>query len=80
VKLLAATSIWFNWQDLGAYFFLITLLGGILALVVLIIRRIYKNHPIKPSLLWIAEDAGLPYGVAIGISSLVLVPKISVLI
>ena len=80
VKLLVATSIWFNWQDLGGYFFLITLLGGVLAVVVLLVRRFYKNRPVKPLLPWISGDAGLPYGVAIGISAIVLIPKISVLI
>lgn len=79
VKLLAATSLWFDWVDLGSYLVLIAVLGGVLALTILIMRRLSKSGTDKPALPWLSDQEGLPYGVAIGIAALALMPKISVL-
>ena len=38
-KLLAASALWFGWPGIARYIFVVALLGGLLALVILGLRR-----------------------------------------
>lgn len=71
-KLLAASAVWFGWSGLFRYVFLVALLGGLLALAVLGLRRV------APTRAWSGQEwliklrsgaHGIPYGVAIAAAS-----------
>lgn len=78
-KLIAASSIWIGWQLLPSFILLIALFGGVLAVVILILRKV--NLPEKMSKIgWVGRlcdlKNGIPYGLAIAAASLVLFPGI----
>ena len=71
-KLLAASAVWFGWSAMFRYVILVALIGGLLALAVLGLRRV------APSRAWSDQkwlnnlrsgDHGIPYGVAIAAAS-----------
>lgn len=76
VKMIAATGLWFGWQGLLIYLFTVTLMGGVLALTVLILRKYFSTVPFLADLPWMNDQPGqgqsLPYGVAIGTASIFL--------
>ncbi len=77
-KLFAAVALWLGWDALPAYAIFATLSGGVLALVLITLRR----WPLPAFLAgegWIARlherDAGMPYGVALAAGALLLLPQ-----
>ncbi len=74
-KLLAACAVWVGWPGLPRFCLVVAVLGGLLALLVLGLRRVSLPA-------WWAERAwirrlqsaeqGIPYGVAIGIGGVVV--------
>lgn len=76
VKLLAAAGVWIGWPDLGPYLALVAVIGGALALVVLLVRRFKARWPFLRPFGWLADAGGrgqpLPYGVAIGVAAILL--------
>lgn len=71
VKLLAATGLWFDFH--GALWMLIcvALAGGVLALVVLILRAISWSEKLRARVVLLRPKAGIPYGIAIASGALV---------
>ena len=76
-KLAAATALWFGFGNLLEYFFLASLMGGGLALLLLAVRR----YPLPVSLIgttWIerlhSAKTGIPYGIALAGAGLVVYP------
>ncbi len=74
-KLLAASGTWFGWGGLAPFLIAVALLGGALAIAVLLLRRI----PLPESLsdkAWISRlhspDQGVPYGVSIALGGCVM--------
>ena len=79
-KMLAVIAIWAGWPMLITLLVWTALLGGLLAVIILIFRKI----PLSPGLAgqaWIQRlhrrDKGIPYGLAIGLGSLLLLPRIT---
>ena len=77
-KLLAASAVWFGWAGLFKFVVYVAILGGVLALVVIALRRagLPESWSGQP---WIrrlrSPDQGIPYGVAIAASAgLMFVP------
>lgn len=77
-KLIASSSVWIGWDVLLDYFYVATLIGGLLALLILAARKV----PLPLFLLriqWIArlhEPKGqIPYGVALGIGGMLVYPQ-----
>lgn len=76
-KLAAATALWIGFEHLLTYLLYASLFGGLLTLVLLIVRTL----PL-PALLvdkpWAArlhrKDTGVPYGVALAAAALVVYP------
>lgn len=75
-KLLAASAVWFGWSGLYRYILLVALLGGLLALVVLGLRRFAPKllqHDPQSGQTWLSNllsgDHGIPYGVALAVAS-----------
>lgn len=74
-KLLAAGTLWIGWKGLAAYLLLVAIIGGGLALLVLLARNIglparWKTRTWVARLL--APEGKIPYGVAIAVASLLL--------
>jgi prepilin peptidase CpaA len=67
VKLIAAAACWTGWPLIIALIFYIAIAGGLLAVVLIIVRRIFRNRSVKS--LWLSSlldsKSGVPYGVAI---------------
>ena len=76
-KLVAATALWFGFEDLLSYLYMASLLGGGLTLLLLQFRMI----PL-PNLLrgrnWAErlhrKNAGIPYGIALAAAALIVYP------
>jgi len=75
VKLMAAISLWLGGKLLGSYVLLTALLGGVLALLLLGLRRWRPDRrwPL-PLLVHLCrpEEPGIPYGVALGLAGIAL--------
>lgn len=80
VKMLAAVSIWAGWPMVITLAVWVALFGGLLALSMLVFRRIPLPAG-AADLAWVARlhqrDGGIPYGIAIGIGALLLLPRIT---
>lgn len=84
VKLLAAISIWIGWGNLLPYLLVVSIFGGLLALISILLRRIKRLPAFLSSLPWLTPGADrkqpIPYGVAIvaaalaGLRSLAVLP------
>ncbi len=77
-KLAAAIALWIGFDHLADYGLYAALLGGLLTLFILIIRR----HPLPTVLIrqsWIArlhdQGNGVPYGIALAVAGLLLYPQ-----
>lgn len=79
VKLMAAIAVWLNPADFGAFLIVTALLGGGLAIVVIVMRRFSSISSKSAKFPWLNADEGLPYGLAIGAAALFLLPGLSVL-
>lgn len=81
VKLLAASAVWVGWWGLPTYLVLVALFGGVLALLLLVLRRLnlpaaWRNRLWSARLL--SPDEGMPYGVAIALAGLVVFRELRV--
>ena len=77
-KLLAASAVWFGWAGLFRYVILMTLLGGLLAIVIIGLRRFAPPRAWSGQK-WLANlrsgEHGIPYAIAIaGASWLMFCP------
>lgn len=72
VKLLAATGLWFDF--FGALWFLIAvaLAGGVLALLVIVIRAFNWSENIRRRVVLLRPGGGIPYGIAIAAGALIV--------
>lgn len=80
VKMLAAVAIWAGWPMVVTLLIRVALLGGLLALVLVAFRAMSLSARMADTP-WIARlhrrDGGIPYGIAIGAGSLLLLPRIT---
>ncbi|MBA4782482.1 MAG: prepilin peptidase [Rhizobiales bacterium] len=78
VKVVSALALWLGPNDFLNFFTLMAIFGGILALFLLIFRRLpvsekwLKNNAIKGLH---DRNEGIPYGVAIAAAMLIILPK-----
>ena len=82
VKMLAAAAVWTGWSALAEYLLVVALSGGVLALGLIIWRRV--ELPARwDGREWLrrlrAGDAGLPYCAAIGFAGLWIFPRLPLL-
>ncbi len=78
VKIIAAAGVWFGFSGLGAFLLFIALFGGVLALGILMIRKLPNKPAFLATLPWLGDDPDIPYGLAIGSAALFLFFKIPV--
>ena len=81
-KMLAAAAVWTGWSTLAEYMLVVGLSGGVLALGLIVWRRI--SLPARwAEREWLrrlhAKDSGLPYCAAIGFAGLWIFPHLSLL-
>ncbi len=75
-KLLAAISLWFGWPGFLPAILYVSLMGGLLSIIILVMRWIARAFPLLSlKVPYLANLAGaeapkLPYGIAISIGSL----------
>jgi prepilin peptidase CpaA len=76
-KLLAAAALWVGFDDLLVYCTQVAVLGGLLALLVVVYRRLPVPHAASPG--WAVRlherGTGIPYGLAIAGAALMIYPR-----
>jgi len=81
LKLFVATSVWIGWRALPGYLLAVVLIGGGLALIVLILRKM-PELPYLRRLPWLRPSTGptqgIPYGVAIALAAIILFPHLDI--
>ena len=79
VKVLSASSVWFGLgAPLVTYFVTISLIGGALAILLLLVRAragLLASARITLPAHFLDRNAGVPYGIAIGIAGLICYPQ-----
>ena len=76
-KLFAMACLWLGWDFMFEYTVVASLLGGILTIALLVMRRfpLPSSLAAQPWLVRLADrDSGVPYGVALAIAALVVLP------
>lgn len=78
-KLFAATSLWMGWSGIINYLILFSIVGGVLALGLLLFRRVAL--PVKlAGAPWIARlhdrNQGVPYGIALAAGAMLAPPAL----
>lgn len=77
-KLLAAAALWTGWGLLLPFLLLTSLIGGALALLLLVVRRLGPEPaPGRWFARLLTRQGGVPYGIAIGLAGLLLLPQIA---
>lgn len=76
-KLLASTSLWMGWGGMINYLIMFSLCGGIVALLLLLFRRLpMPNWMQRQGWVTALHDAanGVPYGIALAIGAVLAWP------
>ena len=80
-KLAAATAVWLGWTNLLDYGFAASLLGTVLTVAILMLRKTALPGPLMAQA-WIARlharDNGVPYGIALAVAGLAFYPETAV--
>jgi prepilin peptidase CpaA len=71
VKLLAAVGLWFSIKSAATMLIAVLLAGGVLALVVLVLRAIRWSDAARERAVILRPKGGIPYGVAIAAGALI---------
>ena len=71
VKLLAAVGLWFDFTGALWMILAVVLAGGLLALLILILRSFGWSEEIRRKVVLLRPRGGIPYGVAIAAGALV---------
>lgn len=78
VKLIAAGALWFGWPDVLAFVLFAAASGGVLALVLIALRRVAPALPVSAEAIGksaLAPGAPAPYAVAIAAGALLVLPQ-----
>ncbi|MCR9130142.1 MAG: prepilin peptidase [Alphaproteobacteria bacterium] len=78
VKLIAAGALWFGWPDVFTFILLAAAAGGVLALVLIALRRVAPALPVSAETITnsaLAPGAPAPYAVAIAAGALLALPQ-----
>lgn len=77
-KLAAASALWIGWAGLMDYAVYASVLGGLLTLAVLVLRRLPLPKPLLGQA-WLLRlhdpSSGVPYGVALAAAGLLIYPE-----
>jgi prepilin peptidase CpaA len=70
VKLLAATGLWFDFAGAFSTLISIAIAGGLLVIVVVILRAISWSEKLRERIVLLRPKSGIPYGIAIAAGAL----------
>jgi len=77
-KLLAAVGLWMGWAAMGTYLVWAAIAGGILAVLLILFRKITLPERLTVPL-WVArlhsKHEGIPYGIALAVGALMALPQ-----
>lgn len=80
-KLAAATAVWFGFDQLMPYLTIAGILGGLLTILILVLRSRPLPAPIE-TWPWLrrlhAANEGVPYGIALSFAALLILPETSI--
>lgn len=81
-KLAAGVALWLGFADLLDYFMLASILGGVLTVALLAVRR-YPLPLMLARIPWAlrlhAPETGIPYGIALALAALVVLPHAQIM-
>lgn len=76
-KLAASTALWLGWAHTGSYILIASMIGGLLTILILKFRSYLIPEKLNKTE-WILrlhdKNNGAPYGIALGISALIVYP------
>lgn len=81
VKLLAAGALWFGWPDIMTFLLMTVVAGGVLSVVLVLLRSAARMVPSASPVLSVgvlAPGKPAPYAVAIAAGALITLPQASV--
>lgn len=81
-KLLAVTALWVGWDELLLLVFAVVLVGGVLSLAVILLRKglgLWPDWLVKSAEGLFTPNKAVPYGIAIAIGTMMVVPNMDVL-
>jgi prepilin peptidase CpaA len=81
VKLLAAAAVWTGWPGLGPFLLAVALAGGLVAAILIILRRAARGAGFDPASRigrLMSPKEGVPYGVAIALAGLIVAPRLPI--
>lgn len=81
-KLFAAAALWVGWDQLLFFVFAVLLVGGVLSLLVVALRKgigMWPNWLVKSAEGLFTPNKAVPYGIAIAAGALITVPRMSLL-
>lgn len=77
-KLFAVAALWLGWDALYEYTVISSLLGGVLTIALLLLRRVPLPQVLakRPWLAQLADHrSGVPYGIALSLAALLVLPE-----
>ncbi|MGH6718803.1 MAG: prepilin peptidase, partial [Alphaproteobacteria bacterium] len=83
VKLMAAAAAWTGWGALGPFLLAAALAGGLVALVLVVARRVLPANRFAPDGALgrlLAPEQGVPYAIAIAAGGLAVMPRMPLLV
>lgn len=81
-KLLAACALWVGWDNLVAFIFAVVLVGGVLSLLVILLRKglgLWPDWLVKSAEGLFTPDKAVPYGIAIAAGAMIVLPRMDTL-
>lgn len=81
-KLMAAAALWVGWNDVLFFTFAVLLVGGVLSLLVVLLRKglgMWPDWLVKSAEGLFTPNKAVPYGIAITAGALLTLPRMDVL-
>lgn len=81
-KLMAAAALWVGWPQLAYFVFAVVLVGGVLSILVVLLRKglgLWPDWLVKRAAGLFTPNEAIPYGIAIAAGALLTVPRMAVL-
>lgn len=81
-KLMAVCALWIGWGELVAFIFAVLLVGGVLSLFVVLLRKglgLWPDWLVKSAEGLFTPDKAVPYGIAIAAGAMIVLPRMDML-
>ncbi|MBL4691762.1 MAG: prepilin peptidase [Magnetovibrio sp.] len=81
-KLMAACALMAGWDNLFAFIFAVALVGGVLSILVILLRKglgLWPDWLVKSAAGLFTPDKAVPYGLAIAAGAMIILPRMDML-